>query len=298
MTFLKTFRPKRLGVSTLMGVVLSLSACTLSQPTAQAPAPITKTSQYQHIRNVTAKIEYAGQTFLIDPYLAEKGRYLPPNAKVANPLIDMPMGIDELLDGVDAVIVTHTHPDHWDEVAAQRIPKNLPIFVQNAGDARLIRSQGFSDVRVMGINTPFAGVKLTRTRGQHGTEAMYADPKIAEMVGDAMGVIMQADGKPTVYLVGDTIWTHEIEYTLDKYKPEVIVLNAGYAKLPNFDGSPIMGKDDVARAHAFAKNAQILAVHMDALPQTTVSGDEMREFTLNNGLNRVIVPKVGEVIKF
>ncbi|SQE30892.1 Uncharacterised protein [Mannheimia haemolytica] len=38
-------------------------------------------SQYQHIRNATAKIEYAGKTFLVDPYLAEKDRYLPPNAK-------------------------------------------------------------------------------------------------------------------------------------------------------------------------------------------------------------------------
>lgn len=285
---------KFLLLSVMMSIITACQSITPSQTTT----PTAKTSQYQHIRNVTAKIEYAGQTFLVDPYLAEKGRYLPPNAKVANPLIEMPIGIDELLDGVDAVIVTHTHPDHWDEVAAQRIPKDLPIFVQNAGDARLIRSQGFTDVRVMGINTPFAGVKLTKTRGQHGTEAMYADPKIAEMVGDAMGVMMQADGKPTVYLVGDTIWTHEIEYTLDKYKPDVIVLNAGYAKLPNFDGSPIMGKDDVARAHAFAKNAQIIAVHMDALPQTTVSSDEMREFTLNNGLSRVIVPKAGEVIKF
>ncbi len=27
---------------------------------------------YQHIRNATAKIEYAGQTFLVDPFLPKK----------------------------------------------------------------------------------------------------------------------------------------------------------------------------------------------------------------------------------
>lgn len=27
---------------------------------------------YQHIRNATAKVEYAGQTFLIDPFFAPK----------------------------------------------------------------------------------------------------------------------------------------------------------------------------------------------------------------------------------
>ncbi|GAB1671325.1 hypothetical protein Mh1962_21360 [Mannheimia haemolytica] len=122
-------------------------------------------SQYQHIRNATAKIEYAGKTFLVDPYLAEKDRYLPPNAKKRNPTLDMTVSIDEVLNGVDAVIVTHTHHAHWGDVAQQRVPKNLPIFVQNAGDARLIRSQGFTDVRVVGKDTPFEGVTLTRTRG-------------------------------------------------------------------------------------------------------------------------------------
>lgn len=255
-------------------------------------------NQYQHIRNATAKIEYAGKTFLVDPYLAEKDRYLPPNATKRNPTVELPSSIDEVLKGVNAVIVTHTHADHWDEVAQQRVPKDLPIFVQNAGDARLIRGQGFTDVRVVGKGTQFEGVSLTRTRGQHGTDEMYANPKIAEMVGDAMGVVMQAKDEPTVYLAGDTIWNHEVEYALEQYKPDFIVLNAGYAKLPNFDGSPIMGKEDVAKAHSVAQKAKILTVHMDALPQTRVSGDEMRQFVEQNKLERVTVPKNGDVIKF
>lgn len=255
-------------------------------------------NQYQHIRNATAKIEYAGKTFLVDPYLAEKDRYLPPNATKRNPTVELPSSIDEVLKGVNAVIVTHTHADHWDEVAQQRVPKDLPIFVQNAGDARLIRGQGFTDVRVVGKGTQFEGVSLTRTRGQHGTDEMYANPKIAEMVGDAMGVVMQAKDEPTVYLAGDTIWNHEVEYALAQYQPDFIVLNAGYAKLPNFDGSPIMGKEDVAKAHSVAQKAKILTVHMDALPQTRVSGDEMRQFVEQNKLERVTVPKNGDVIKF
>lgn len=255
-------------------------------------------NQYQHIRNATAKIEYAGKTFLVDPYLAEKDRYLAPNATVRNPTVELPNSIDSLLNGVDAVIVTHTHTDHWDEVAQQRVPKDLPIFVQNAGDARLIRNQGFTDVRVMGKGTQFEGISLTRTRGQHGTDAMYANPKIAEMVGDAMGVVMKAEGNPTVYLAGDTIWNHEVEYAFNTYKPDFVVLNAGYAKLPNFDGSPIMGKEDVAKAHEFAPQAKFLTVHMDALPKTRVSGNEMREFVKQNKLDRVTVPQNGDIIKF
>lgn len=286
---------KTLMFSLIATSALALSACQSTAPTAAVSAP---SSQYQHIRNATAKIQYAGKTFLIDPYLAEKDRYLAPNAKVRNPTVNLENSIDDILAGVDAVIVTHTHADHWDEVAQQRVPKDLPIFVQNAGDARLIRSQGFTDVRVLGKGTAFGDISLTRTRGQHGTDAMYANPKIAEMVGDAMGVVFQAKDKPTVYLVGDTIWNHEVEYAFKQYRPDFVVLNAGYAKLPNFEGSPIMGKDDVVKARQIAPKATILTVHMDALPQTTISTDEMREFVKQKNLQRVIVPKNGEVITF
>lgn len=292
------FNIKRLTFATALFATLGLTACQ-SVPTTTPTQPVATTSaQYQHIRNATAKINYAGKTFLVDPYLAEKGRYLAPNATVRNPLIDLSQSIEEILSGVDAVIVTHTHLDHWDEVAQEVIPKDLPIFVQNAGDARLIREQGFTDVRVMGKNTPFGDVKLTRTRGQHGTDEMYSDPKIAEMVGDAMGVVFQAKGKPTIYLVGDTIYNHEIAHNLRVYQPNFIVLNAGYAKIPNFEGSPIMGLADVARIHNDHSTKAIIAtVHMDALPQTAVSSHQMREFVKHHDLTRVIVPRSGDIIQ-
>ena len=51
--------------------------------------------------------------------------------KIKNPMNDFPMPIKEIIEGVDAVIVTHTHGDHWDEDAAKNISLNIPIFAQN-----------------------------------------------------------------------------------------------------------------------------------------------------------------------
>ena len=65
---------------------------------------------------------------------------------------DLPISINEILKGIQAVIITHTHIDHWDDYAVKYIPKNTPIFVQNPGDKQLISSQGFTDVRVVGVN--------------------------------------------------------------------------------------------------------------------------------------------------
>ena len=57
------------------------------------------------------------------------------NSQAKMPLVGLPMSVNKILDGVDAVIVTHTHEDHWDETAARSIPKNLPVYVQHQADA-------------------------------------------------------------------------------------------------------------------------------------------------------------------
>lgn len=263
----------------------------------------TPSISYQHIRNATAKIGYGGKTFLIDPYLARKGAYAgfegTVNSEKRNPLIDMQQNAEDVIKGVDAVIVTHTHDDHWDKAAQQLLPKNLPVFVQNAGDARIIREQGFKDVRVLGKNTPFGNVRLSKTGGQHGTDAMYAVPQVAEIAGEAMGVVMQAEGAKTLYIVGDTVWNGEVDSALTQYRPDVLVLNTGYAQLQGFTGSLIMGLDDVGRAYKAMPKAQIVTVHMDAVNHTTVSRDDMRRYVEKHGYGkRVHVPKEGEMLKF
>lgn len=257
---------------------------------------------YQHIRNATAKIAMAGSTFLVDPYLAPKGSYAgfegTINSQKRNPLIEMAEPVEKVLQGVDAVIVTHTHADHWDEYAQKVLPKTLPIFVQNAGDAQIIRSQGFKDVRVLGKNTEFNQVKLSKTGGQHGTDQMYATPQFAELLGEAMGVVMQADGEKTLYIVGDTIWNEEVEFALNRYKPEIIVMNTGYAQVEGNPDGIIMGKADVAKARQVAPQADIITVHMDAVNHAAVTSDEMRKFVKENKLSKVAVPKESEVLKY
>lgn len=96
------------------------------------------------IRNATQLITYAGKRFLIDPMLAPKGAYpgFPgtAHAEIRNPMVELPVDVNTLLEA-DAVIVTHTHDDHWDRAAVELIGKDKPVFVQNDSDAALLRAQ-------------------------------------------------------------------------------------------------------------------------------------------------------------
>ncbi|WP_251961781.1 MBL fold metallo-hydrolase [Pseudomonas sp. Marseille-Q5299] len=269
---------------------------------AKAPVAVHKVD-LQQVRNATVKITYGDTTFLIDPMLAKKGTY--PGfentyrSNLRNPLVDLTEPPAKIISGVDAVIVTHTHLDHWDDAAQKALPKGIPLFTQHEDDAKLIRSQGFKNVRVLTDEAEFGGVKLTKAGGQHGTDEMYAAPPLAKLLGEAMGVVFQAPGYKTLYLAGDTIWRKEVDQTIEKYRPEIIVLNAGKAKVNGFEGAIIMGEDDVLRASKAATNAKIVAVHMDAVNHMSLTREELRTYVHDHGIeSRVDIPEDGASLEF
>lgn len=285
-----------------LALALSFSTVGAYAQTQTAPAT-TEQVQLQQIRNATVKITYADTTFLVDPMLSKKGTYpgfeKTYRSELRNPLVDLPMSVKDVLTGVDAVIVTHTHLDHWDDAAQEALPKDIPLFAQNQADATLIRTQGFTNVRVLSDKAELGGVKLNKTGGQHGTDEMFAVPEVATFLGDAMGVVFEAPGHKTLYLVGDTIWRDEVDQALEQYAPEIIVINAGYATMSDYDGSIIMGKEDVLRAAKAKPDATIVATHMDAINHMAQTRVELREFVQKNGVaDRVEVPEDGETVKF
>jgi L-ascorbate metabolism protein UlaG (beta-lactamase superfamily) len=285
-----------------LGISLSAHNACAAEQTVKISTTAEKV-QYQQIRNATAKIIYDQTIFLVDPMLSKKGTY--PGFKdtyrseLRNPLVELPISEADVLADVDAVIVTHTHLDHWDDAAQALLPKDIPLFVQHDLDAEIIRKEGFTDVRVLESPIEFGGVKLTKASGQHGTAAMYATAPLAAALGAAMGVVFQAPGSPTLYLAGDTIWTPNVDQVLATYKPEVIVLNAGYARVLGYEGAIIMGKDDVLHAVQATPQSTVVAVHLDAINHMALSRKELREFVLENEIQpRVKIPEDGDLLSF
>lgn len=261
--------------------------------------------QIQHIRSATFKLMYADTVFMVDPLLADKGAY--PGfegtfrSELFNPTVDLPMPVDEVIADVDAIIVTHVHLDHWDDVAQKILPKDIPLFVQNDADAAVIRDQGFSNIRVLHEgSTEFRGINLSKTAGQHGDDVLFDIPDLATRLGVVMGVVFESPKHKTVYVAGDTIWCEGVDEALEKHNPDVIVLNTGNAIVTGLEDHPIiMGKEDTLRAVTAAPNAIVIAVHMDAINHCALSRGELREYVKEKGIeDRVLIPSDGEVLEF
>lgn len=253
------------------------------------------------IRNATLRLDYAGTRFLIDPMLSAKDAWpgFPGTARahLRNPMVELPLSVEQLLD-VDIVIVTHTHPDHWDEAAQRLIPKGQIIYTQSDDDAALLRSQGFTAVQVLSDTNEIAGIQIIKTGGQHGSDEAYAIPEMAQLLGAACGLVFIHPSEKTLYVAGDTIWVPPYVESLQKYQPDVVVLNMGDANVDGI-GSIIMGKEDAVRTLAALPSATIVASHMEAVNHCLLSRAELRLFAAEKGIKeQVFVPEDGETLSF
>ena len=232
-------------------------------------------------RNATVLATVDETTFLVDPLFAPQGSMPPidntPNDR-NNPLVPMP-DVDR---SHDAVVVTHRHPDHFDEAAVAELDADVPLFCQPAEEDAFVED-GFTDVRPVEETASFDGVTLRRTPGRHG------HGELAEQMGPVSGFVFE--GAETLYLAGDTVWYEPVAETLARFEPDAVVLNGGAARFN--EGEPItMGVDDVTAVRE-ATDAAVAVVHMEAINHCLLSREELRDETED-----VLVPEDGERIGF
>jgi L-ascorbate metabolism protein UlaG (beta-lactamase superfamily) len=234
------------------------------------------------IRHATLVLSTGGKTLLVDPMLDAAGTRPPipdtPSPR-ANPLVELPEPAEKIVEGIDAVLVTHLHEDHLDSAAIRLLPKDVPLFCA-PGDADALRGHGFTDVRPVADTADWDGVPIARTDGVHGA------------LGPSPGFVVGS-----LYIAGDTIWCDEVRAALAAHRPDVIVVNAGGARF--LEGDPlVMTIDDVVAAARHAPDVHVVAVHLEAINHCLETRDDLRRRLHDVGLaERVAVPDDGAEVR-
>lgn len=250
----------------------------------------------QFARHATFILTFSGRNFLVDPMLSAAGAMDPiantPN-QARNPLVNLPWNDDELasrLAMLDGLLITHTHQDHWDPKARELLKKDLPLFCQPE-DLHTFGSDGFIHAQAIESALDWEGITITRTGGRHGSGAL------GDQMGPVSGFILHAEGEPTCYIGGDTIWCETVVTVLMRQKPEVVVVNAGAAQF--LEGGPItMDSSDVIKVCRTAPEARVVAVHMGAINHCVLTREALRGDLAQQGFeNQVDIPTEGELIK-
>lgn len=244
------------------------------------------------LRHATLLVQIGETRLLVDPMFDPPGTQPPvpetPNPR-PNPLVPMAGQPLEAVNGIAAILVSHLHGDHFDRTALGVVPRDKPILCQPRDQAMFIRAGLQSTV----VNEPveIGGVTITRTTGQHGTGA------IGQEMGDSSGYVLAADGEPTIYIAGDTVWCPEVEQAIATHEPAVIVVNAGAARF--IHGDPItMDVPDVIATCKAAPDALVVAVHMEAMNHCGLTRAGLRKAMDEAGLSgRVATPADGETLE-
>jgi L-ascorbate metabolism protein UlaG (beta-lactamase superfamily) len=189
------------------------------------------------VRHATLLLESSHGRILVDPMLRAAGTTPPientPNPR-PNPLVELPLPAEDVLEGVDLCIVTHLHRDHFDDL----IPLDLPILTQPES-ADELRARGHTSVVTQHEQIPM-------TRGLHGTKEL----------GPVSGWVV--DG---VYIAGDTVLCPEVEDALERHRPRAAIVNGGGARF-NEGGVIVMDAEQVAQ---LAPRLPVAVVHLEAI---------------------------------
>lgn len=249
--------------------------------------------EIQQIRNATLKITFSGTTLLTDPVLSPKHDIESFAGNERNPTVDLPFPAEEVIRGVDAVLVSHLHQDHFDHRAKEMLPKDIPLFCR-PGDAPAIRESGFTRVTEVADSLDWHGITITRTPGAHAGNAKWQ-----EILGQVSGFLLKAGESPLVYWTGDTILTDEVRAVIQNNRPDIILTHSCGAVLE--DSGPIVMDDKMTvEVCSLAPKAVVAAIHMEALDHATVTRQDLRAAADAAGIppKRLLIPADGDVLTF
>lgn len=246
----------------------------------------------QLVRNATVILQYAGHKILIDPMLSKKGEIESWAGVARNPTVDLKLPMNKITDNVDLVLVSHTHADHFDDAAVRILNKSIKILNQPA-DSVFFISKGYTNSQTLVKNVNWKNINIERVNGEHGSG------KVLEMMGKTSGFILSAPGQPTIYIMGDAIWTDQIKANIARINPDYIIVNSGGAQVKGFENVPIiMDEKQTMNLIASSGRAKVIAVHMDALDHCRTTRASLSMEAKRNGVskNKLIILKDAEIL--
>ena len=167
------------------------------------------------IGTATVLLRCAGFTILTDPNFLHQGDHAKLGYGLRSKRLTEPVMTIGELPPLDFVVLSHHHGDHFDEVAAAELDKQLPILTTPHAAGKL-RRQGFTNPIALDtweaqeVVRGDARVRVTAMPGKHAPQPLEA------LLPSVMGSILDfttGNGRDLrVYITGDTLLHDGLEH--------------------------------------------------------------------------------------
>lgn len=187
------------------------------------------------IGNATTLLRLGPFTILTDPNFLHRGQRAYLGKGLFSKRLTEPSLRPADLPGLDSVVLSHLHGDHFDRIARRELDKRLPILTTPHAARRLNRwgfdaAHGMATWRSDLLTHGDARLRITAVPGQH------APTRLRRLLPPVMGTVMElTEGSSPpfrVYVSGDTLYWPWLRQITDRCGPlDAAVLHLGGTRL-------------------------------------------------------------------
>lgn len=204
-----------------------------------------------HVGHSTHLLSVGGGRFLTDPWFFdpafgalshERGPAAPP----------------EVVGRLDAILVSHDHPDHLDLQAVDRLDKGALFFAPTTDVAARVRARGFGKVVVLAPweHAEVAGARVTAVPAQHDVYEI--------------GYVVEGGGR-VVYFAGDTRLFDGVNAIAERFRPSLAILPVDGTRIAG-SALAVMTPSDAALAARILRSRMVMPSHAEAYFSDPLAG--------------------------
>lgn len=223
------------------------------------------------VNHATFLIQMEGVAILTDPVWSER---VSPFHRIGPKRVRKPGVAFQELPPIDIILLSHNHYDHLDTATLRRLRQRFtPTVLAAAGDARLVKSLGFNNVRELDWWDEIQfneTLKATFVPAQHFSARGLFDRQ-KSLWG---GYMIESCGR-RVYFAGDTGYsTHFLDIKSRLGSPDIAMIGIG-AYEPRWFMKPLhMNPAEAVCAHQDVGSKQSIAMHFGTFQLTAEAIDQ------------------------
>jgi L-ascorbate metabolism protein UlaG (beta-lactamase superfamily) len=216
-------------------VAASAARATFAAGIAALAAPEIASGALVHVGHSTHLLSVGGARMLTDPWFHDPA--FGAMAHLGGPAVP-----PEEIGPLDAILVSHDHPDHIDARAADRLDKRAVAVVATSELAARMRGLGFASAVVL---APWQAIEL-------GGARVSAVPGVHDVY--EVGFIIEGAGH-RVYFAGDTRLFDELPAIAERFAPTFAILPVDGTRITGGDLHVMTPEDAVEAARTLGVRA-------------------------------------------
>ena len=183
---------------------------------------------------------------------------------------------------VDAILITHTHWDHFDDAVAVAKRYKPEVVVGSIEACHWLAAQGVDNTSGMNLggSQDVLDLRVSMVRADHSS-GIRIDGDGMLYGGPASGYVVRLPGGYTYYHAGDTALFSDMQLIADFYKPELGFLPIG----DHFTMDPLQA----AHACRYLGLRQVIPIHWGTFPLLTGTPGQLEQELGNLGVDTEVI---------